>query len=582
MWQAFANISPLLAIILGARAAYILNQSPAADTYEVSTLKLVGSVTPGLNILRIPNTSLSAATAASASSLVGPVIGITLVICMESYSIGRRLAVARNELYLHNASQEMFALGLANLLTTISSSIPATGTVSRSSVANAAGNRTQLTHLIAMVIILLALSTLTSSFYYIPQASLAAVIFAAIGRMITIEDFWQAWKHSKKDFITMLASAVFTLFFNSELGLAVGFGVAGLLYLVDVVMLTNAAPYVYQEAVSNDGIDVVSIGSDITFLTVPSIRKLISSLMAVAPTPVYNNQDESRKSSLSTSVVHRMNRFSDRLTQRVSSRLDSALYSYWHKEVFIDILPRAIVLDLLHVRVIDLSGLKSLAELMGEGRSKNIRFVVINVRQELMEQLTHFGLYSDVSDEVVNLDKYLDMETNHGTKHRPSRALTTSSSLGVVSTFGFQPQESDVDWESSFSEVNAFRGTLTSMTRHNELMKRSSFAGATGGYNGNGRLSSINNVGVRSSSWRLNSISISSSKVDSPFGNSTGTDMGSGVELGAIGGISSSLSDSAVPAAATIDSDSSTDSVLRVDNNSKSEIVQVSAHTSNI
>ena len=53
---------------------------------------------------------------------------------MESYSVARRIASTNNELHLLNASQELVANGVANLLGAISSAYPVSGSFSRSSL----------------------------------------------------------------------------------------------------------------------------------------------------------------------------------------------------------------------------------------------------------------------------------------------------------------------------------------------------------------------------------------------------------------------------------------------------------------
>lgn len=50
---------------------------------------------------------------------------------MESYAVARRIASINNELYILNASQELFANGVANLLGVVSSGYPVAGEGSR-------------------------------------------------------------------------------------------------------------------------------------------------------------------------------------------------------------------------------------------------------------------------------------------------------------------------------------------------------------------------------------------------------------------------------------------------------------------
>ena len=56
------------------------------------------------------------------------------VLFMESYSVARRIASTNNELHILNASQELIANGVANLLGSVSSAYPVSGSFSRSSL----------------------------------------------------------------------------------------------------------------------------------------------------------------------------------------------------------------------------------------------------------------------------------------------------------------------------------------------------------------------------------------------------------------------------------------------------------------
>eukprot|EP00595_Chromulina_sp_UTEXLB2642_P001009 CAMPEP_0196765062 /NCGR_PEP_ID=MMETSP1095-20130614/7486_1 /TAXON_ID=96789 ORGANISM="Chromulina nebulosa, Strain UTEXLB2642" /NCGR_SAMPLE_ID=MMETSP1095 /ASSEMBLY_ACC=CAM_ASM_000446 /LENGTH=120 /DNA_ID=CAMNT_0042122331 /DNA_START=1214 /DNA_END=1573 /DNA_ORIENTATION=- len=107
-------------------------------------------------------------------------IAVALIAYMESYSVSRRIAAKRGELHLLNASQELWANGVANLLASVSSAYPVCGSFSRSSLNDACGAKTPLSKITTMVVVVISLKSLTGTFQYIPQAVLAAIIFAAV------------------------------------------------------------------------------------------------------------------------------------------------------------------------------------------------------------------------------------------------------------------------------------------------------------------------------------------------------------------------------------------------------------------
>lgn len=129
-----------------------------------------------------------------------------------------------------DATQELLTLGLCNMAGSFVSSMPVTGSFSRSAVNHASGVRTPMggvytgllsnVHLKRFIVfliisvlyiiinllifmpagalILLALSLLTPYFYYIPKASLAAVIICAVIFMIEYEVVKPMWRSSSE------------------------------------------------------------------------------------------------------------------------------------------------------------------------------------------------------------------------------------------------------------------------------------------------------------------------------------------------------------------------------------------------
>ncbi|XP_049853757.1 sodium-independent sulfate anion transporter-like [Schistocerca gregaria] len=121
-----------------------------------------------------------------------------------------------------DATQEMLALGLCNIFGSMASSFPVSGSFSRSAVNHASGVKTQLGGIYTGSLILLALSLLTPYFYYIPKASLAAVIICAVIFMIEYEVVKPMWKSSRKDLVPTFVTFVACLVIGVELGILIG------------------------------------------------------------------------------------------------------------------------------------------------------------------------------------------------------------------------------------------------------------------------------------------------------------------------------------------------------------------------
>lgn len=99
-----------------------------------------------------------------------------------------------------NASQEMIALGMCNIMGSFVSSMPVTGSFTRTAVNNASGVKTPLGGAVTGAMVLMALAFLTQTFYYIPKATLASVIIAAMISLVEFERLAEIWKSKSKNF----------------------------------------------------------------------------------------------------------------------------------------------------------------------------------------------------------------------------------------------------------------------------------------------------------------------------------------------------------------------------------------------
>ncbi|XP_034488649.1 sodium-independent sulfate anion transporter isoform X1 [Drosophila innubila] len=121
-----------------------------------------------------------------------------------------------------DASQEMLTLGLCNIAGSFFSAMPTCGAFTRSAVSQASGVRTPMAGIYTGLIVLSALSILTPYFQYIPKASLAAVLMAAVLFMIDLTPIKELWQSNKKDFFSWIGSFIICLVYSVEKGLLFG------------------------------------------------------------------------------------------------------------------------------------------------------------------------------------------------------------------------------------------------------------------------------------------------------------------------------------------------------------------------
>ncbi|XP_020280914.1 sodium-independent sulfate anion transporter-like isoform X2 [Pseudomyrmex gracilis] len=117
-----------------------------------------------------------------------------------------------------NATQEMLTLGLCNILGSFVSAMPSTGAFTRSAVSSASGIQTPM----AATMTLLALSFLTPYFYYIPRATLSAVLICAVMFMIDFKIIKLLWKGCKTDAFAAIVTFLVCVLVSVEIGLLLG------------------------------------------------------------------------------------------------------------------------------------------------------------------------------------------------------------------------------------------------------------------------------------------------------------------------------------------------------------------------
>ncbi|KAG8221941.1 hypothetical protein J437_LFUL002500 [Ladona fulva] len=207
-------------VIVGTLLAYILYAN------EVNPFKLTGSVQEGLPDFLVPPFSASFKNntynfVEMVSELGSSIAVIPMVAILETN--GKAL----------DATQEMIALGACNILGSFVQSIPVTGSFTRTAVNNASGVRTPLGGLFTGAMVLMALGFLTSTFYFIPKATLSAVIICAVIFMIEYEAVLVLWKTKKIDLIPLFTTFIICLLFGLEYGILIGIAVNLLFILYD-------------------------------------------------------------------------------------------------------------------------------------------------------------------------------------------------------------------------------------------------------------------------------------------------------------------------------------------------------------
>jgi SulP family sulfate permease len=216
----------LLVVLVGTIGGYLLVKSGVE-------LKVVGEVPSGLPMWVMPSFDMGIW-----GQLIPAALAISLVGFMESIAVAKSIQ-ARHKDYKVIPNQELKALGLANIGTAFFQGFPVTGGFSRTAVNDQAGAKTGMASIISAALMIITLLFLTSLFYYLPNAILAAVIMVAVFGLIDFKEPKHLWHTDRTDFWMLVVTFVGTL----ALGIEEGIGIGVVLSLVVIIYKSSMPHY---------------------------------------------------------------------------------------------------------------------------------------------------------------------------------------------------------------------------------------------------------------------------------------------------------------------------------------------------
>jgi high affinity sulfate transporter 1 len=169
--QAFRHLAPRVpaALVVAVVATVIVGLIGG----EAAGISVVGNLPSGLSHLRLPRFDLTTLQAVAPGALAIVTVGY-------AEALGAAKAAAVESAGDIDPNQELVAHGFANALSGLFGGFLVVGSLSKTSVAMAAGARTQVANLVAALFCFLTLILLTPLFRGMPHPALAAIVIAAM------------------------------------------------------------------------------------------------------------------------------------------------------------------------------------------------------------------------------------------------------------------------------------------------------------------------------------------------------------------------------------------------------------------
>jgi sulfate permease, SulP family len=173
--------------------------------------------------------------------LDGSGVGVMLVGFAEGLGAAKTYAAKHH--YEVDANRELLGLGAANVAAGLSSGMVVNGSLSKTAVNGSAGARTQVSGLVVAVMTVITLLLLTGLFEKLPEATLAAVVIAAVLELVDFPALIRLYGvysrrlgraygvAARPDFIAAIAALLGVTVFDTLPGLFIGIAASFVLLL---------------------------------------------------------------------------------------------------------------------------------------------------------------------------------------------------------------------------------------------------------------------------------------------------------------------------------------------------------------
>ncbi|MEM7790332.1 MAG: SulP family inorganic anion transporter [Verrucomicrobiota bacterium] len=231
-FRALPNVAICL-VVISIGTAWIIGQD--------SGIEFLAGVNAATWSIQAPPISL-----ATIEMLASPALAIALLCVLEGISIGKSLA-AKTGARL-DANQAMFSIGMANIACAFFSGMPASGSLTRSTLTESSGGRTPIASLITGIIVLIGAFLLGPYTKFIPQCTLAVLVIAIGVSLINKKSIKIVTHTTRSDGVVFFMTFMSGMIFPLDTAIYIGVGLSIILFLKKV-----ARPEMVEYAFNNEG-----------------------------------------------------------------------------------------------------------------------------------------------------------------------------------------------------------------------------------------------------------------------------------------------------------------------------------------
>ena len=283
----------------------------------------------------------------SSGTILWASIAISLLCLLEGLSIGKSLAARAGERIQTN--RETFAIGMGNMGCSLLSGMPASGSLTRSSLNIQSGAKTSASNLYAGIFVVIGYFSLGSLVSYIPVPALATLVIFIGASLIKGRQIQAVSRATRSDAITFTVTLVVGLIISLQMAIFAGVITSILLFLRKV-----AVPEMVEYGYNEEG-----------------------ELAALS--------GKARRPEPEVSIVH------------VEGEIFFAAADLFYEQirrVGEDPNLRVLVLKLLNAHHLDATSVMALEELLDYLKEKNCHVLLCGVRRDILRILKNAGVLS--------------------------------------------------------------------------------------------------------------------------------------------------------------------------------------------
>jgi SulP family sulfate permease len=217
-----------VAIVVVAISVILISFTPLGSM----DFKTVGVIPGGIPQLHMPSLNIK-----DIGDIVPLAAACFLLAYIESVSAAKTLAQKNG--YDIDARQELLALGVANLATSLGHGYPVSGGLSQSAVNEKAGAKTPVSLIIASLTIAICLLFLTGLLKNLPVVILASIVLVAIIGLFDFKEMKRLFRVNRFDFIIAMTALICVIIFGILKGVLIA-----ALFSLTLIIRNVSSPHV--------------------------------------------------------------------------------------------------------------------------------------------------------------------------------------------------------------------------------------------------------------------------------------------------------------------------------------------------